>query len=80
MPQGQKAGVRHNPAKGCGTALFPYLSYSAGFVFYSSDSTVPIQGNRGGQERPAGEKPDEMAASDPVFRGSVRNSYFLGNP
>ena len=49
---GTKGGVRHDSAQRCGTALFPYLFHSAAFAFYSSDSVVPIQENRGGRERP----------------------------
>ena len=47
-----KGGVGHDLDKRRGISLFPYLSHSAVFVFYSSDSPVPIQGNRGGRERP----------------------------
>ena len=43
---GQKTGTRRD------TSIFYYLFHSAVFVFYSSDSPVPIQGNRGGRERP----------------------------
>ena len=47
-----KGGVGHDLDKRRGISLFPYLSHSSGFVFYSSDSPVPIQENRGGRERP----------------------------
>ena len=47
-----KGGVGHDLDKRRGIALFPYRSHSTVFVFYSSDSPVPIQGNRGGRERP----------------------------
>ena len=43
---GQKTGTMRD------TSTFSYLFHSAVFVFYSSDSPVPIQGNRGGRERP----------------------------
>ena len=43
---GQKIGTRR------GTSTFSYLSHFAVFVFYSSGSRVPIQGNQGGRERP----------------------------
>ena len=43
---GQKTGTRRD------TSTFSYLFHSAVFAFYSSDSPVPIQGNRGGRERP----------------------------
>ena len=67
---GTKGGVRHDSAQRCGTALFSYLFHSAAFAFYSSDSVVPIQENRGGRERP----PPKSGGSCGPDSGAVRHA------
>ena len=47
-----KGGVYQELIHRCTPTAFSYLSYSAVVIIYSSASPVPIQGNRGGRERP----------------------------
>ena len=52
MPRTQRGGLGQKIGTRRGTSTFSYLSHFAVFVFYSSGSRVPIQGNQGGREGP----------------------------